>query len=303
MCSRESNRVVITGASGFLGRNLIKQLQKKGSCGIVALTSRPDELETTISDTNIQCFDKNIVYSEKAAALLQNAVVINCAYPRNSTGTDIADGLKYIQKVFDTSVESGAGAIINISSQSVYSAKRTAAATELSPVCLETPYAVGKYATELLLESICRGTVVNYTNIRMASLIGPGFDQRIVNRLVKAALETGVIEVDDDQQRFGFFDVEDASSGLCKILDYTNKTWKKCYNLGNNQAYTLKEIADAVVKVLTTADSSPIKVIMRKGSKYGCTAVDADLFMSDFQFKTQITLEDSISKIRNRYHQ
>lgn len=299
MCSRESNKVVVTGASGFLGRNLIKQLQKKGSCGIVALTSRPDELETTISDANIQCFDKNIVYSEKAAALLQNAVVINCAYPRNSTGTDIADGLKYIQKVFETSVESGVKAIINISSQSVYSAKRTAAATELSPVCLETPYAVGKYATELLLESICRGTVVNYTNIRMASLIGPGFEQRIVNRLVKAALETGVIEVDDDQQRFGFFDVEDAAAGLCKMLDYTDREWQRCYNLGNGQAYTLTAISSTVKKVLKKTDHFEVMIKTKPGRKESCTAVDAGSFMTEFGFIAKVTLEDSVMKIRS----
>ena len=99
----------------------------------------------------------------------------------------IADGLKYIQSVFEKSVEGNAAVIVNISSQSVYSQKRTEAATEETPVCLESPYAVGKYAVELMLESICRGSKTRYTNLRMASLIGPGFDQRIVNRLVRQA--------------------------------------------------------------------------------------------------------------------
>ena len=57
--------------------------------------------------------------------MMKDSIVISCAYPRNSTGTAIADGLRYIQIVFKTAMENGAAAINNISSQSVYSQQRT----------------------------------------------------------------------------------------------------------------------------------------------------------------------------------
>lgn len=61
-------------------------------------------------------------------------------------------------------------------------------ADENTVLCLESKYAVGKYATELLVNAIC-GKAVLHTNIGLASLIGAGFDQRIVNKMVNQIIK------------------------------------------------------------------------------------------------------------------
>ena len=287
-------KIVITGASGFLGSHLVERLKEDPQYEVYALSSKPDELENYLGGENVVYVYKNDLRAE----MLKDSIVINCAYPRNSTGTVVADGLRYIQKVFESAVESETKAIINISSQSVYSQQRTEAATEETPACLESPYAVGKYAVELMLESICKGSKISYTSLRMASLIGPGFDQRIVNRFVKQALETGKLTVKKNQQRFGFFDVEDAVSGILAMLGTVEKDWKPVYNLGRNESYTLLEIAETVkVVVARYKTGNLVDVIVNDGDETSNTALFCSRFSKDFNYEAMCSLEDSIHSI------
>lgn len=287
-----SNRkkIVITGASGFLGSHIVERLKDDERFKIYALSSKPEELRERLSGTNVEYIHKD----EMDAEMMKDSIVISCAYPRNSTGTAIADGLKYIQRVFESAVGSGAEAIINISSQSVYSQQRTEAATEETPVCLESPYAVGKYAVELMLESICKGSETKYTSLRMASLIGPGFDQRIVNRFVKQALETGKLTVKRNQQRFGFFDVEDAVGGIISMISPAVNDWDPIYNLGTKEAYTLVEIAETVAEIIP---NRAVELEIDPDNATSNSSVDATRFYEKFGYVSDCDLRSSTEQI------
>lgn len=286
-------KIVITGASGFLGRHLVERLKDDEQYKVYTLSSKPDILRDKIGGKNVSYYHKDVL----SADMLENSIVINCAYPRNSTGMAIADGLKYIKMVFERAAEAGASAIINISSQSVYSQQRTDAATEETPVSLESSYAVGKYAVELILESICRGSNTVFTNLRMASLIGPEFDQRIVNRFVKQALETGTLNVKRNQKKFGFFDVEDAVDRIVAMLGSKKMTWKHVYNLGRDGAYTLIGIAETVKDVVKGETGKQIEIIVTDGDEIGNSELNVRSFEKDFGPFKVIDLRDSVKRI------
>lgn len=296
--SSNRTKIVITGASGFLGSNLVKRLKDDERFYVYALSSHPDEMAERASASNIEFFHKDVICTAQAPEMMENAIVISCAFPRNSTGTGMADGLHYIQKVFEVAIDHHAEAIINISSQSVYSPKREEAATEETPVSLESPYAVGKYTVELMLESLCRNTETAFTNIRMASLIGPGFDQRIVNRFVKQALEAGKLTVKHNSQRFGFFDIEDAVTGLVNMLVSDISLWKPVYNLGGKGGFLLTEIAACVQDVLKKTDHINIEIDIINGEEVSNSEIDAVLFCQDFAFEPCVGLKDSTESIR-----
>lgn len=296
--SREGKtKIVITGSKGFLGDNLVDALQDNSKYIIYALSSQSDEAQNGNENENVQYYHKDAVFSDKGKVFLQNAIVINCAFPRNSTGTGMADGLRYIQKLFDCSREYNAQAIINISSQSVYSQKREEIASEKTPLCLESPYAVGKYSTELMLESACRSTKIAYTNIRMASLIGPGFDQRIVNRFVKQALEGQPLNVVKSQKRFGFLDVMDAVFGLISLIETPVVKWNPVYNLGNGISYSILEIADSVKHVFEENGLQFRGVNEETGDDFGNTGISYYLLHKDTEFEPKIDLNCSIQRI------
>jgi len=298
-----SNRikVVLTGASGFLGSNIIQKLKDKDKFRIYALSSKGRILQQKNDNLNVIYLDKEAILHDEYKSILNEAIVVNCAFPRNSTGIGMGEGLKYIQELFSNSVKADAKAIINISSQSVYSSKREEPVDENVLVCPETPYAVGKYSMELLLETACEASNTVYTNIRLASLIGEGFNQRIVNRFVKKALETHMLNVNNNQQIFGFMDIDDAVTGILRLLDTNPKKWKPVYNLGIDQGYTLIEIAKLVKKVLKETMNIDTKIKIVSGTESSNSSINASLFNKDFDFLPAVSLESSIRKISEGY--
>lgn len=297
--SLNKTKVVITGASGFLGRNLIAYLDENDKYVIYALSSQSKVLQEKSRYKNVKYYDKNAIFTNQDKLILENAILVNCAFPRNSTGTGMADGLKYIQGVFLKAKECKAKAVINISSQSVYSAKRETAATEETPVCLENTYAVGKYATELMLESLLQGTDIYFTNIRLASLIGPGFDQRIVNRFVSYALESDCLHVKRNWQVFGFLDVEDAVNALSRVLDKDCSSWNTVYNLGPIGGYSLENLSNSVKKVIKQKTDNDIRIEINESDEMSNSTLDANRFYKDFGYTPQVSIETSILKIAN----
>ena len=294
-----SNRkkIVITGASGFLGRHLVERLKNDKRYTVFAMSSKPEQLRECFGGDNVDYIHKDMLNAD----MLKDSIVINCAYPRHATGTAVADGLKYIQRVFESAVECNASAIINISSQSVYSQQRTKVATEETEVCMESPYAVGKYAIELLLESVCKGKSTKYTNLRLASLIGPGFDQRIVNRLIVSALKKGYVNINVSERKLGFLDICDATCAIIALLDVNHQFWKQVYNLGNGIAYSVKEIAECISEVLLEEKGNKIGIQEMQSDENGTTAVSGRLLEIDTKYRPRVTLKESVYRILKEF--
>ena len=299
--------IIITGASGFLGRNLIGRVQRDGYFGnesgsparLIGFSSSPEKLWERFPFDSAEFHDREKIDDAELRSIWKGAIVVNCAFPRNHSGTEMAEGLSYIKRVFEVAAGNGAAAVINISSQSVYAADRPEAAREDTPLCLGNCYAVGKYAVELMLESICEKTGTAFTSVRMASLIGPDFDPRIVNRFVRQALRDGVITVKRNRQQFGYFDIEDAADALMAMLVSDPSKWRKVYNLGGKGTCTLTDMAEAVKKACSAVREVEIKTT--DGTEYANSGLKADLFYRDFGFDPGVTLDQSVEKIVQAY--
>ncbi len=287
-------KILISGAGGFLGKELISQLIDIEQVFLIALTSQVSDLTNRFSEkNNILVLNRDAIINGEYQGDID--VFVNCAFPRNTDGSAMADGLKYISQMLQAAVERSVKGIINISSQSVYSQRRPEAADENYPLTLETPYAVGKYATELLTNSICAS--VPHTNLRMASLIGPGFNQRVTNKMAKYALETGKIHIKLGKQYFGFMDVRDAARGIKDIIFSDTLTWSEVYNLGSNYAYTLKDIALCIQKSLRRKEIADLEIECEEIDVIMNTALDCRKIEQEIGFSAVLSLQDSIDEI------
>lgn len=287
-------RLVITGSSGFLGTNLILELLNSTDYNIIAFTTNPNKLK----DRYLMPDGRLMVISDIGSIKWDEVdILLNLAFPRNSDGVQMAKGLKFIADLFMVAKKRGVGSVINISSQSVYSQFRKEPASEETELNLETKYAVGKYTTELLLNSICND--IPHTNIRLASLIGKGFDQRITNKLVLNAIKGEPIKIEGGRQRFGFLDVRDAARGITKIISSNSVKWSTQYNLGTSESYTLDEIAKCVIEVSKELDGKDVEYKLTNDNVEidQNTQLNCDLFKEQFGFETKYILKDSIEEI------
>lgn len=282
-------RIVISGACGFLGRNIIQAALTKG-IPVLALPTFPERL----SDISVE-FAHVEQFLQGNVRLTDDDVFINCLFPTNADGYRMADGLRVVYKTIRKARESGVGAFINISSQSVYASKRTFPAKETDNLCLETPYAVGKYSSEAFVNQVFYDKP--HVNIRMASLLGVGYDQRIVNRMIIQALKGETLSVIGGMQRYGFLDVRDAADGLIKLAMSDPSTWKETYNLGRNESYSLIDVVNTIVTEMKRLADIDVTYTVSEGQDDRNSAVDASLFMHDIRWTPEITLYETTATI------
>lgn len=284
--------IAITGAGGFLGTELLRQLSKKLDVTVYAFTFDFERnRETYIISDNIISLDNSEAtqfdYSEID-------VLINCAFPRNVSDETFAKGLDFIQIVIEKAANDNVGSVINISSQSVYSQLRMAPADESFPPVLESKYAVGKYWSELFVNTVCRN--IRHTNLRMASLIGAGFNQRITNKFVAKVIAGEQITISGGEQIFGFFDIRDAASGIIKTA-LSDGEWQEVYNLGTNNAYTLREIAESSLALGKEFGFTVSNPVYTDSDDWQDSALDCRLFMNRFSWKPKYSMKDTINSI------
>lgn len=280
-------RIIVSGASGFLGTNIIERMLAS-DIEVVAITGKSN-IRSGIIVINTEEFLLN------GYPCSQEDVFINCLFPTNADGYKMANGLEKVYKMIAKAHTSGVGAFINISSQSVYASKRKAPAREGDLLCLETPYAVGKYSSEVFVNQVFSDRP--HTNIRMASLLGVGYDQRIVNRMVVQALKGEQLIVEGGIQRYGFLDIRDAAAGLIKLTMSDPNTWKETYNLGRNESYTLIDIVKCIISAIKQQVNMNVSFTVTEGQDDRNSEMDASLFMYDFCWKPEITLFETIVAI------
>lgn len=282
-------RIIVSGAGGFLGTNIIKKAIEE-NIEVIGITTKPERL------ADIQCI-KTDEFLEKGFSFCDEEVFVNCLFPTNADGYRMAAGLEKVYRVIRKAYRSGVKAFINISSQSVYSSKRTEPAKEEDPLCLETPYAVGKYSSEEYTNQVFGD--IPHTNIRMASLLGVGYDQRIVNRMVDQALEGKKLKVLGGMQRYGFLDVRDAATGLVRLANSNPKMWKETYNLGRKESYSLLDVVGCIVIEMKNQLGMETKYTVIDGEDNRNSAIDPSHFMYDFDWRPTISLTQTTADIIN----
>lgn len=287
-----SLRIAVTGAGGFLGTELLRQLAAEGRHEVIAFTFDFERSrETFVRAANIAAVDN----SEAAQFDYSGVdVLINCAFPRNVSDESFAQGLDFVRDVLAKAAADRVGAVINISSQSVYSQKRQDAASEQTPAVLESKYAVGKYWSELFVNTLFQG--MRHTNLRMASLIGAGFDQRITNKFAKCITEGRQITLTGGEQRFGFLDVRDAASGILTVAADAGD-WDEVYNLGGAQQYTLLEIAHAAHEIGAEYGFSAPAPVAEAGGEWQNSTLDCTRLCARFHWQPQFSLEDTLRAV------
>lgn len=288
------SNILLTGAGGILGREILLHAKEHEDLTFFAVSSQIEKLQSMLNtNSNIVFFHTNDL--KKCFRTAKFNTLIHAAFPRSYSGSEMAKGLKYFVDILDMAKSNNIKSIINISSQSVYDPKRVVAADEDATLVLDTNYAVGKYATELMVNSLHYS--IPTTNLRMASLIAPNFDQRLVNKLVAKTILGEDITITDGRQQFGFLDVYDAANGILCVSKSVPSEWDTTYNLGTNESHSLADIVNIVCNIASTLGLPPIRINKIKADLWQNSSLNCRKICRHFGWQAQRTLEESIKII------
>ncbi|MBT8325277.1 MAG: NAD-dependent epimerase/dehydratase family protein, partial [Winogradskyella sp.] len=193
--------LLITGATGFIGRNLISYIdQQKLPFKIWALVRDKKKAEAILPESLIIYDNKDLLSGTLSLGLVDTLVHLGFARPFK-TNSEIANSLSFTADLLNKAVSNSVNQIINISSQSVYGQEQKPPWNEKTPVAPQLVYSTAKYATETILSQLkSNEKQLNCCSLRLASTIG-GFNglknTDIISKLVKQ------VKSDEDLTIFG----------------------------------------------------------------------------------------------------
>lgn len=284
-------KVIITGASGFLGHYLVKKFLNDGETNVVAILGRPEDKANELPvDPNLEVIPCDSLYTTDFGHV---DTLIHTAFARGENMLGLSASIVMTRKVIQIVNEQNIDSIINISSQGVYKGLEVGQkATEDSGVVgPSTTYGMAKWCVENMLELGCRK---HYTSIRMASLSA---NARFLMFFVNSVKSGNDITITAPNQYASIMDVSDAVNGIYAVSRIPLLERKKIYNLGPGLQYSILEYANTIAEKGFLLGYPKNNIIVADSGKRFAICMDCTCLEHQTGWTPQITKEIMINKL------
>lgn len=236
-------RILITGSSGFIGSNLVKQLMDKHLC--FAPTHQELDL-LSCHDVEQYCLKNSI------------SMIIHCAsvggrrstnYDANANNGIVEQNIRMFVNLVRTKLP-----IINMGSGAEYYTvyPYTEQGVKEGDIEFQYPpqnaYGFSKYAISKMINNNQQHII----NLRLFGVFGPGEDYnfRFISNTIVRMLFNLPIEIQSDKW-FGYLYIDDLVKVISWFIDHKNKCKFNTFNV-SPQCYRLSDIASLVNRIMAT---------------------------------------------------
>lgn len=305
---------VVFGGAGFLGSNLCKSLlssEKKVICIDNLYTGNLKNIEPFQDNANFLYFNHDII--EKWTTDLELESIYNLAcpaspfhYQKNPIYTlkiNFNGALNVLELAEDHNVP-----VFQASTSEIYGDPLEHPQVEkywgnVNSIGIRSCYDEGKRVAETLFFDFHREKKIDIKVARIFNTYGPNMDVqdgRVVSNFIVQALDNDDITIyGDGSQTRSFCYVTDLIDGFIRLMN-TNSSLHGPYNLGNPSEFTVKELAERVIKL--TSSNSKIIFLPLPSDDPVRRKPDISKATNDFDWSPRIDLEEGLLKTINYFN-
>lgn len=285
--------ILVTGATGFLGHNLIKELLKEDDIKVIAIMGRPEDKANDLPQS-----DDIVIYP--CSALLETDfghvdTLIHTAFSRGDNLPGLTASITFTERIIELVNDKDIESVINISTQGVYKGlqpgEMVAEDGEVEP---NTAYGLAKWSVENMFKVGCRK---RFTHIRMASLSS---NARFLDFFVDCVKRGADIKVTAPHQYASIMDVSDAVQGILSIIKLPIEVRNEVFNLGPCIQYSILEYANTVNEIGRKNGYGPVRVIVDDNGNHFAICMDCSKLESITDWHSVVDKDKMISQLFNK---
>ena len=291
-------RVIVTGASGFIGLNLVKALTRMNAEILVIDRTQPAQQFSNVEFEWADLRHLNKVY--EADYLIHLAAVTNAGYaekyPLDTYEINVLGTLNLLNHVQIKK------RVLFPSTALIYQASQVPISEE-AELELASTYSQSKIIAEQVVKFLCKRISVSHTIVRFFNIFGPGqLPMYIVPQVVRQIMEDGRVVLRNGAVVRDLLYVEDCIDAVLKLV--VSPAAADCvFNIGSGHKVTILEVAETAARVSGTPGVEIVD--LKQNIDYSPTTIIADIgkVQSVIDWCPQTSLESGLQGMLQSYGQ
>ncbi len=279
------SKILLTGSTGFVGKNLIPKLINLGY-DVIQLSSKDGDIAKEETWINLPRTEIVIHLASKTSvpeSWTKSYDYINC----NLMGT--VNALNYCKQHNSK--------LIFISSY-LYGNPDKLPINENASLKPTNPYALSKLLSEQVCEYYSKSENIKIVILRPFNIFGPGQSDNYLIQFIISQLETSnIIKVKDLIPKRDYIYIDDFTDAIVKSLTLNSNF--NIFNIGSGQSYSVKEVIDIIQNLLNT-DASVESENERRKNEIMDTIADISLANKTLNWSPKISFIEGIQNILNK---
>ncbi len=297
-------RVVLTGASGFVGANLARRLLREGYD--VHAILRPEHKSWRIQDiSNELCiYSVNLIDREGLESAIRQArpdfvfhLAAHGAYSEQDNFQDIANAnIMGTANLLDACLNTGFEVFVNAGSSSEYGFQEKAP-TEQGLAVPNSTYAWAKLSATLWCGLAARQNAQRIHTLRLYSVYGPWEEPtRLVPTLITKGLQGTLPALVNPDIARDFIHTEDVENAFLTVANTAGLPNDAIYNVCTGKETKLRDIVEITRELLSIDETPDWGSMQQRQWDTNRWVGTARRLMNDTDWQPKITLETGMEK-------
>jgi NAD dependent epimerase/dehydratase len=258
------NKILVTGADGFIGSHLVEELIKQGKkvkafCYYNSfnswgwLDSFPKELIEQVEIFTGDIRDPNGVRTAMKGCnqVYHLAALIAIPYSYHSPDSYVDTNIKGTLNILQAARDFELDRVIVTSTSEVYGTAQYIPIDEKHPRQPQSPYSASKIGADCMAESFYRSFDLPVTIIRPFNTFGPRQSARAIIPTIITQLANGFkeIKLGDLTPTRDFLYVKDTARGFIEISNSTELIGQDC-NIATNSEISMQKLVESLISII-----------------------------------------------------
>lgn len=288
-------RVLVTGATGFIGSHTIHPLLQRGY-EVHAVSSKLPH----VVDESVVWHQADLMDSPSIARLLKDTHpthLLHMAWyvvPGKLISSELNfDWVRASMELLKSFQQQGGKRVVMPGSGYEYDWSYGYCHETRTPTVPNTTYGACKHAMDVMAQAFCRSHQISYAWPRLFFLYGPNeHPDRLVSSVIRSVLQGQEARCSHGRQMRDYLHVQDVADAMVSILD---STLEGPINIGSGVAMTLRDIIITIGRTLGKEDLIKLGAIPSRANDAPMVVADIERLTTTMQWQPKYSLETGLA--------